>query len=657
MNPGKSSGPLSWVKLYNIRKSYLTESIDVLKLSSCLNEYLASFNIKKVREIILYCKFVNADNDEFEINTSLLNNFSKFYNKINKLSKNNLNEELTASLDLLANCCKTDGEINWSEYIENIKQIRIDLSKNQVFKKELNKWGDSLSYIKKITRLPINIPYVQPTKLISSALDFPIEHLQFSAVVTDCLKKYHIFNIESLLCFSCYCNNQEYEIRDSLFFNEKLIKLFSYLSSNEGYNRKAEIAAKLQFLSDAISEDGSIDWIKYWTFSNFIFHHLFAKIDTIAKLSFEISTSSISSLPLGKLLLWLPNHNIITIGDFFNEISKGVNSRLNLGAVKLKSFSESIKFIIAQVDADGFLKIQLPDLNNKVISDNKSLKKFISQYKFQNIYRLSVTTRNLSLTQIHLGVVASKLKIVGIYNLFDLVSKINQGFPKIRSLGATYLSQIYKTVGAVESSIDLDGNIDWVSFSNILNFHIIPDLSKDITSGKEFIDSFESVINKLVTRCFDPIESEILKSRLLPNPLSSKTLEEIASLYSISRERVRQKETVVLNNLSGALINSEYPDLNFRFSNQFSSFWINASSYFKDVTTYPASDFINELSIIWSIPIQDLLLKLPLIYSILTNNASLPKNIKEVLNPVISNKKKPLNINGIISLRGFRSVH
>jgi hypothetical protein len=654
----------SWRRLYFLSSSQHPISIDKLNLSDELLDFLKDYNFICIHDIVIFCKYVNAD-DELETSKEASKKLYRLYNKICSHSRAHLQHELDHALTALSKSCNKDGEIDWDSYIRNKNALISQLAINKInWDQELNVDITSIYKPKKVI-LPkssskrfdldsIALPF-DSVKLIRCNLIIPIQHLQLSANTTDNLKHHKVSTIDQLV--RILTKNTRENHLDETTNSEIEKKLLLNLSRPESYNRTFEVLNTLSFLSDSVDEDSKINWKTFWSKRNYCFNHLVAKIDSVAKISLAVSQAPVATLPIEKLLLWLRRRNILTIEEFFNQISCGISSSVSIGKVKLDVFSNTIRFIIENIDEDGFLQLnEIPSAAQR--SDKKySIRILSSQYHFKNSSKLQDSVRSLTLQQIHLGVVGKKLNNIGIKTLADLIDLMQQGIPKTRSLGAVYLSQIYKTITSIDDSVSDSGFIDWNRFCFKMSFVMVPN-HQELLSGDEFLNSFTSVIDLLVTKCFDNVESDILKSRLISSHENYKTLAQVSSSYSITRERVRQKEAIVLNNLSSALVYDEYPDLQFRFSKQFSSFWKSAIQQYEDIDSVSAVDFIDGLCQVWNVEKKLLLNNLPLIYSILTKNSLLPKNLKNYLND-LKNPHSVLNsrAKGFITLRGFRSIH
>jgi hypothetical protein len=187
-------------------------------------------------------------------------------------------------------------------------------------------------------------------------------------------------------------------------------------------------------------------------------------------------------------------------------------------------------------------------------------------------------------------------------------------------------NKILKSAHALSKSLDDKGEVDWSKFATACEYRVIPAPHIEIPDGATFVSQLSYVTNTLAKNCFDIVESATLQERLTKH--KSISLDALGKQYGMTRERIRQKQMNLLNSISSALLDGDYSGMNFRFSEQFSSYWKLAARHFGETNSLEFSRFIDGLASAWKVDSSQILPHLPLIYCVLTNNGSLPSSFK-----------------------------
>lgn len=491
-------------------------------------------------------------------------------------------------------------------------------------------------------------------QLTPDELEVGIEHLHLSRATTEKFYKHKIYILDHLVNFLSYIirgklrypTKQEY-IKD---FDLLIIQLDSKTS------QKKQIKEQIIFLTESI-HDFKISWKQYWQLINYSFTYFAAKLDKIGNLDSSDRCRPIEDLYFSKSPVWLVSLGIGTIGQFYDKISAGLP--VALPASRLAEISDVVCSIVQyQHDESAFLK--KPRRAN-FRQDNPGKKEPLNLYNFSEPSRLSSKARALSLSQIHLGNEVKHLNYLGIENLYQLVRAFIKGFPKSKGLGNGSLLRIKSILTAIDKSLNVKGDVDWDVFSHYMGFVLIPSEEKAINDGASFIASLESSIELLSTKCYDRVESLILKTRLISSPTSGKTLQHLGAEVGVSKERIRQKEVNIISSLSSALLEDSYPGVNFRFNQSFSIYWQYAALHFGDLKNISATEFVNGISTAWGVERASLIPFLPLIYAILTTDSILPKELQSAIVDLskITNRidGATSSLSGAVKLRGFRRLH
>lgn len=428
------------------------------------------------------------------------------------------------------------------------------------------------------------------------AHDLPIEHLQLQETTTSEVKSLGSTTISQLA--------------DSLFEKSQTYEFFLFKDRH-----REENALNFSNLAN-VYENGKFNWQEYWNSIGFRFSFPSMKLDDIEVLRGVDLNFDISHLNLGKAEFLIRKNGLTTCGSLIAALSDGFQA------------------------PPGFGKSKLEQLARGILEFLQSLQPTIGQYslvqKFQPtdhsdiflpaIPQVSAATANLQLEAIHLGTQVPKLKSKGIEDVGGLLDILRVGLPHIRSLGGTSLEKINKAATALKRSLNQHGDVDWCQFALESGYSIIPESSVEIPDGKAFLSMLPEVTTTLADDCFDDVESATLRERLTQH--STTTLEAIGKQFNLTRERIRQIQKNVLNSISSALLDGNYANMGFRFSEQFSSYWRVAVSHFGETESLSFYAFIDGLAAAWKVDSSQLLPHLPLIYCVLTQESSLPAQYK-----------------------------
>ena len=359
-------------------------------------------------------------------------------------------------------------------------------------------------------------------------------------------------------------------------------------------------------LADTI-KNGKFDWLQYWKSINYQFVSLAMKLDDSSQLNEVDLEFDIRFLNLGKSEFLIRKIGISTCAELVMALSGDFTTPIGFGKLKIMQLTNAmIKFIN---------KPSLP-------SDSKSNTEYFPTPRQQ----LASTTESLKLCEIRLHTQISKLNSIGIISVGDLIEALPKGLPHIRGLGKKSKDKILSSAQALSESLDEKGEVDWNKFATVCEYTVIPAPHIEIPDGATFVSQLSHVTNTLAHNCFDKVESATLQERLSKH--KSITLDALGKQYGMTRERIRQKQMNLLNSISSALLDGDYSGMNFRFSEQFSSYWKLAARHFGETTSLEFNRFIDGLASAWKVDSSQILPHLPLIYCVLTKDGSLPSSFK-----------------------------
>jgi hypothetical protein len=368
---------------------------------------------------------------------------------------------------------------------------------------------------------------------------------------------------------------------------------------------------------------GKVDWVSFLELIDYELTFGAAKLDETFDLDEETKSLSIDCLNIGKAVFLLRDDGILTVGQLVSKLSAGLPDYRGFGKNKLRVFASGLREFVATINADGTSSSLTLSREEDVPPTLPGYRGTV-QYTARNRARMSEETKLLTLGQIHLHKEISKLHRIGVDTLDQLFELFQNGLPDIRGIGKKSRITLFNTVRFADQAITDSGGIDWDRFARLAGMRVLPEPETPLQNGGDFLASMDGIVASLTTNCFDEVESATLTQRLIPTDEATSTLESIARNFSLSRERIRQKQEIVLRALSSALIDDDYEGLHFRFSEQFSTYWKAAALHFGANETLSYVEFIAGLVEVWGVSEALIRPHLPLIYSILTKESSLP---------------------------------
>jgi len=440
-----------------------------------------------------------------------------------------------------------------------------------------------------------------------SSTSTPIEHLQIRKQTVDKLKEHDIDSLQKLVQFA-----KKYHGGDLLSNGEK--HLHRFWSDIEHV-----MEDKFRQLAHAGSS-GRIDWVLFWETIDYEFTFAAAKLDEIFNFDDETKALSIDSLNIGKAVFSLKDDGIQTVGDLLPRLSAGLPDYRGFGKNKLWVFACGLREFIGTMNSEGTSSLtRIQEFPPTTPGYRGTL-----QYRAKNWAKMSEDTKKLSLGQIHLHNEIDNLQSIGVENLDQLLELFDKGVPQIKGVGKMARIRLYSAVKSADLATEDSGKINWNTFAFLSGMAVYPGPEIPLNSGEDFLSSLDGVVTSLTTQCFDEIESATLIHRLIPAKKGTATLESISRNFAVTRERIRQKQEIILKALSSSLIDNEYVGISFRFSEQFSTYWQDAARHFGSNQTLSYFEFIAGLSEVWAVEEARIRAHLPLIYSILTKNSTLP---------------------------------
>ena len=377
--------------------------------------------------------------------------------------------------------------------------------------------------------------------------------------------------------------------------------------SNPRWKERQNCLTDLALTSD---NNGQINWMQYWELREYKFQHLCMTCVELDRLVEDYASLPINQKSFGKAGISLGKLGIANLECLATYLKNGCPLPSGFGSIKRDQLFERLLSYIKIHESGKPLVEMESDLQNN-INENRGNGR-------GSLIRLDNSELSISLKGIHLGKKNDAFARDGINTLGDLIELASKGFPSIRSVGPKTMRKVEEVLSAVSTSLNEAGKVDWGKFADRLGMPMIP-TSFRITSGEDFVSSLPTVCDELISVCRDETERDIFRERMTKKRSIQKTLSELGAIHNVTRERIRQKEKMLLNRLSDALLYDEYLDLEFRFSSDFSRYFKQAASAFrKDERSLSIEQFLLRIQEVWGVHRSKIIPHATLITSILT---------------------------------------
>jgi len=238
---------------------------------------------------------------------------------------------------------------------------------------------------------------------------------------------------------------------------------------------------------------------------------------------------------------------------------------------------------------------------------------------------------DVPLTALRLPKKTEILEAQGLTTVRALVGGLQTGMVgRIPSVGSRTVRAIEERLSFLPEAVDpASGKISWQKYALACGFELVP--ASEVTSGAEFLGAFPEVIDAIIRFNDSPVDRLILTERLVRQPHQRRTLEEIARAApeTITRERVRQRQELLLRSLSNGLLFDDHRELPFHFRESFAGRWQAAAEQFTGETEISFGDFMAGLEQAWNVSSTELSPHLPLVTSVLTSRAQIPHQLRQ----------------------------
>lgn len=233
---------------------------------------------------------------------------------------------------------------------------------------------------------------------------------------------------------------------------------------------------------------------------------------------------------------------------------------------------------------------------------------------------LSPQIRALDLGVLHLGKKTDTLRAQELMTIGDVADCPRWKVLSLPYMGKTTVSRITDGLKALASAQRPDGEVDWETYCDLMQLKLLPAQPLE-GSFAQTIALLPLVIEETILSGESGDNRIILENRIMKSPADRLTLEAVGELMptQITRERVRQKEAMILRRLAASLIHQDYAKAPYHFRPEFTAPWRKAAEQFSSVEgDISLSDLISGLELAWGIPSDAFQDQLPLITAIIT---------------------------------------
>jgi hypothetical protein len=239
---------------------------------------------------------------------------------------------------------------------------------------------------------------------------------------------------------------------------------------------------------------------------------------------------------------------------------------------------------------------------------------------------------DLSLGVLHIGVKARLFAEAGFQTLGDLAERNAEELMQIKSVGRRTVDELVRNHRALREAVLADGSIDWSRYCDSLGLALLP--ARAPVDGFEFLRSLPSFFASLAAHLEDETMAVILVERICKSPANQKTLEEIAIAASrpVTRERVRQKESKLLRQITDGLLNDTYDSLGIHFHPEFSSWWRRAADALAGIDEIDVDAFVKIIAQTWEVSEAAVVEQLPALVALVSGEPQMGMSFRALAN-------------------------
>jgi hypothetical protein len=217
--------------------------------------------------------------------------------------------------------------------------------------------------------------------------------------------------------------------------------------------------------------------------------------------------------------------------------------------------------------------------------------------------RVTPHVREMGLGALHLRKACSGLSAAGIRTVGGLIDAARKGIGKLDNFGKRAQGEVIAALRELSKSTNHEGAVDWESFAIAQGFALLPANAETSGNAAELLKSLPAFCEKVVAAQFNERAWEIFKRRLMVPEKSRETLEELGTVYGVTRERIRQIEESCLDALRTPIFRDNYRGLEFRLRPATVALFRDAREHLKSLglPAWTESNWLGELATLWGV--------------------------------------------------------
>ncbi|KGM06939.1 hypothetical protein LP43_1434 [Methylophaga thiooxydans] len=393
------------------------------------------------------------------------------------------------------------------------------------------------------------------------------------------------------------------------------------LQEGNNFSASTIISNIYKSLKNCIIQSGEIDWLKYYSDNVAEFFYLYFECSEFNEIAEEFASNPINRHYFLSSSVTLLRENISNLKQLRDYLASSDSKEIRgFGKKKLSQLFDGIFRLI-----EDYNKGRL----SSHISNERAERTIREGYQWSSplFHRLNSKAINLPLPTFNLGQKSKHLSKYGVNNIGELIREFETGLRKYTLVGPKAMGYWLENLDALSRSINEYGDVDWRTYCDYLNIKCFPQ-SVEITSGQQFLEAMPLAFHQLSEAFSEPLENSILFNRIAAPYEQRKTLEELGQKFGITRERVRQKESRLIDIIIDALIYDRYQFIDYRFDTVFAQYFKEAASAFEQSIEINFDDFLSKLSTVWKVDSTKIIPHLPIITTILTGESITPKELR-----------------------------
>jgi hypothetical protein len=268
---------------------------------------------------------------------------------------------------------------------------------------------------------------------------------------------------------------------------------------------------------------------------------------------------------------------VFTLGALVELAAKGFKQVPGYGRKCYTETEALLRAAASAVNSNGdinltalYANIGRPFIKEASTGLHEDLGTFISTqfpvliYTTEKLERLSESAKRQSLSNLHLDSrAATTMEKLGVADVACFAEKMKQGINanELRNFGRKAFRDLASAITALSSSIDDQGNCDWITYASMRGFKILP--ARSLATTREAVEQLAEIVEQAVKVQFGAEKHfsrkmDVFKRRLHAPVGDHLTLEQLGDLHSLTRERIRQNEMHIVSCLSASLLQGKY---------------------------------------------------------------------------------------------------